>query len=179
MKAEIVIRTERAGDAPVIRDIVQRAYADVPYSDRREYLMIDRLRETDAFLPQLSLVAEVNGTPAGHILLTKAQIRGMQSSVATLALAPLSVVPEHQGSGVGSHLVLAAHDQATLLGFESIVLVGIPGFYPRFGYVPLSSYPIELPFEAPDDNCMILPLMPQALVGVAGLVEYVAGWVDH
>jgi len=141
--------------------------------------MIERLRGTDAFLPALSLVASVGDEPVGHVLLTKAHIRNQRRVVETLALAPLSVVPEHQLQDVGARLVEAAHDQAAELGFQSIILVGIPGYYHRFGYQPLSRYPIVLPFAAPGDNCMILPLQPDALRGVAGMVEYPQGWLEH
>lgn len=175
----IAIRPERAGDAAIITDIAQRAYADVPYSDHREHAMIDRLREADGFIPSLSLLATFDGQPAGHILLTRAGIRNGDAVTETLALAPLSIVLECQRRGVGTHLIGAAHRQAVALGFGSIVLVGIPDYYPRFGYLPLRLYPIRLPFSAPEDNCMILALRPHALDGVAGLVEYCPGWLDH
>jgi predicted N-acetyltransferase YhbS len=179
MEAEIMIRAERPDDAPTITNVVLRAYANVAYSDHREHLMIERLRGTDAYIPALSLLAEIDGEATGHILLTKACILGAHSCVATLALAPLSVVPEHQACGVGKRLVRAAQQRAADLGFGSILLVGIPSYYPQFGYEPLSRYPITLPFDAPDDNCMILPLTPDALDNVVGRVKYAEGWLDH
>ena len=179
MEAEIMIRTERPDDAQAICSVARRAYAAVPYSDHREHLMIERLRGTDAYSPALSLLAEVNGEAVGHILLTTAMIVGARSSVPTLALAPLSVVPEHQSCGVGKRLVRAAQQRAADLGFGSILLVGIPSYYPQFGFEPLSRYPITLPFDAPDKNCMILPLSAHALDGVAGRVQYAEGWLDH
>ena len=97
----------------------------------------------------------------------------------TLALAPLSVVPEHQSRGIGKQLVREAHRQAAALGYGSILLVGIPAYYRQFGYAPLRAYPIALPFAAPDENCMILPLTAGALDGVAGRVHYADGWLDH
>ena len=39
--------------------------------------------------------------------------------------------------------------------------------------------PIMLPFKAPDENCLILPLTPRALDGVAGMVQYADGWLNH
>lgn len=179
MDVAITIRTEHPGDEATISGIVQRAYADVAYSDKREHLMVDRLRKTDAFLPTLSLLAEVEGGAVGHLLLTHAHIRSQDAAVPTLALAPLSVVPDYQGRGVGRGLVEAAHAQALMLGFGSIVLVGIPNYYARFGYEPLSRYRITLPFSAPERDCMILPLCPDALSGVTGVVEYAAGWINH
>jgi predicted N-acetyltransferase YhbS len=179
MEIAISIRAERLDDAPTITNVALRAYANVAYSDHREHLMIKRLRETNAYDPALSLLAEIDGEAAGHILLTKACILGTHSSVVTLALAPLSVVPERQSCGVGKRLVRAAQQRAADLGFGSILLVGIPSYYPQFGYEPLSRYPITLPFDAPDDNCMILPLAPHSLDGVAGRVQYAEGWLDH
>ena len=179
MDSEITIRGERPDDSRRITDIVRRAYAHVSYSDHREHLMIERLRETDAYIPALSLLAEIGEEAVGHILLTQAQIQSERSAVATLALAPLSVVPEAQSRGVGKRLVVAAHQRAVELGFRTIVLIGIPTYYPQFGYERMSRYPITLPFDAPDENCMILPLKPQSLDNVAGVVQYAKGWLDH
>jgi len=179
MEAEITIRAERAEDGPLIADVVRRAYRDVAYSDHREHLMIERLRGSDAFIPALSLLAETHGEAVGHILLTRAHIGSGQSAMLALALAPLSVVPEAQSRGVGKRLVEAAHRQATALGFGAIVLVGIPSYYPQFGYQRLRRYPITLPFDAPDENCMILPLKAHSLDGVTGMVRYADGWLEH
>ncbi|MDO6415692.1 N-acetyltransferase [Sphingomonas sp. BIUV-7] len=129
MHADVTIRAERADDGATISGIVLRAYADIAYSDHREQLMIERLRGTDAYIPALSLLAEIAGEAVGHVLLTRASIVGAGPSVATLALAPLSVVAEYQSRGVGKRLVEAAHRQAIDLGFGSIVLVGIPSYY--------------------------------------------------
>jgi predicted N-acetyltransferase YhbS len=179
MKAAVTIRAEQPNDSAAIRSVVLRAYANVAYSDHCEHLMIDRLRATRAYSPALSLLAEKDGELIGHILLTRAHIVGERASVPTLALAPLSVVPEHQTKGVGKSLVEAAHRRASDLGFGSILVVGPPAYYLQFGYAPLSSYPITLPFDAPDQNCMILPLEPHALDGVSGVVQYAEGWLDH
>ena len=179
MQPYVTIRVERPDDSPTISDIALRAYANVAYSDHREHLMIERLRGTDAYSPALSLLAEIGGEVVGHILLTKAHILSARSSVATLALAPLSVVPEYQSCGIGKRLVEAGHQRAADLGFGSILVVGIPTYYPQFGYEPLSCYPITLPFDAPGRNCMILRLKPHALDNVSGMVQYADGWLDH
>ncbi|UAK24847.1 GNAT family N-acetyltransferase [Sphingomonas nostoxanthinifaciens] len=179
MDPAIAIRAERPEDGPTIGDIVRRAYAAVPHSDRREHLMIERLRESDAFIPALSLLAAVNGAGVGHVLLTRAHIQSERSSMPVLALAPLSVVPEWQSRGIGTRLVDAAHRQAAERGFGAIVLVGNADYYPRFGYRPLARYPIILPFDAPAPNCMIMPLTPGALAGVSGTVRYADAWLDH
>ena len=179
MAQDLSIHCEQAVDVSRIADVVRRAYASVPYSDHREYVMVERLRETTAYIPALSLLAEVAGEAVGHILLTRATIGSGHAATPTLSLAPLSVVPEFQGRGIGRQLVFAAHRQAAELGFASIVLVGIASYYPRFGYERLSRYPITLPFAAPESECMILSLAPHSLQGVSGQVHYADGWLDH
>ncbi len=179
MNLPITIREEGCNDRRTIAEVVKRTYAEIPYSDHREHIMIDRLRETDAYMPELSLIAEVEGEAIGHVLLTEASIRSYRSDRTTLALAPLSVVPKFQRCGAGKRLVSSACDRATAFGFESIVIVGTPKYYAQFGFEPLSRYPITLPFHAPDENCWILALQPGALDGAEGVVEYAKGWLDH
>ena len=113
----------------MIAAVVKRAYADMEYSDHREDLMVERLRATPAFVPALSVLAEVHSEPVGDVLLTRALIRTERATVVTLALAPLAVVPELRGTGVGSRPVRMAHQEAAALGFGSIVLVGIAGYF--------------------------------------------------
>jgi predicted N-acetyltransferase YhbS len=179
MGTQALIRSERDDDRGTIADVVRRTYAAVPWSDHREHVMIDRLRQSEAFLPALSLLAEVEGEAVGHLLLTRAWIGTGASATATLALAPLSVVPERQSRGFGRGLVHEAHRRALALGFGSVLCVGNPSYYAKFGYQPLADYPITLPFEAPIKDQMILPLAPGALHGVEGAVRYAAGWLDH
>jgi predicted N-acetyltransferase YhbS len=175
----ICIRDERRGDEFAISSVVQRAYADVAYSDHREHQMVDRLRLGNPSHTAVSLLAEAQSHAVGHVLLTHAVIRDGPKSVPTLALAPLSVVPELQDRGVGSALVRAACAKATALGHSSVLVVGIPRFYDRFGFKPLSCYPITIPFAAPAAICWMMELKPGALDDVRGQVQYAPGWLDH
>jgi len=172
------IRPENARDADAIGDLIKRTYADVPYSDHREHLMVERLRHSAAFLPELSLVAEVGGKMVGHVLLSKICISGSGRALDSLALAPLSVMPAFQNQGVGSSLLTYAHERATDLGFGSIVVVGNPDYYPKFGYKPLRSYGLEVDFDVREDHCFAIELVEGHLAGLGGLVEYPAQWME-
>ena len=175
----IAVQPERARDVAAIAAVVRRAYAGVAYSDHREHEMVARLRASAAFVPKLSLLAEVAGAPVGHVLLTRVAIRDGAHATPALALAPLSVVPEYQGQGVGRALVEAAHRRARALGFGSVVVLGPPGYYRRFGYVPLGAYPITVPLAVPAEQQVIRPLSDGALEGVRGTVAYPREWMDR
>jgi len=141
--------------------------------------MVERLRGSAAFVPGLSLVAEVGDQMVGHILLTKIRITGSGRDLASLALAPLSVVPEFRDRGVGKALVIAAHRQALELGFGSVVVVGISGYYPQFGYRPLPSYGLKVGFEARETNCFAIELVARSLGGGEGLAVYPPEWMGQ
>jgi putative acetyltransferase len=49
-------------------------------------------------------------------------------------LGPISVVPEHQGRGVGSRLMREALRNLRERGAAGCVLVGEPRYYSRFGF---------------------------------------------
>jgi predicted N-acetyltransferase YhbS len=139
--------------------------------------MVERLRGSAAYVPQLSLLAEVDGQLAGRILLTRIKIVHAGGYSESLALAPLSVSPALQRRGIGNRLVEEAHARARGLGHTSIILVGISGYYERFGYRPLDDYPITLPFDVHRDHRMAFALVPGGLQGVRGVVAYAPEWM--
>lgn len=177
-KMEISLRQETAADHAAVAQVLEAAFQDLEYSDHQESRLVARLRQSPAFIPELSILAEVNGQVVGHILLTRITIYSPDSSFPALALAPVSVPPHWQGRGIGSRLIREAHRIARLLGHDRIVLFGHAGYYPRFGYEPAAKYGIRLPFEAPPENCMVIALRPGGLDGVGGLVEYAAPFYE-
>lgn len=134
--------------------------------------LVERLRQSDAFIPELSLVAIINEQIVGHIILTKIFIENKNSKFPSLALAPVSVLPEYQGQRIGSQLIKTAHEKAKTLGYQSIILLGHKTYYPRFGYRQTGDFGINLPFEAPKENCMAIELVENALQNVSGTVVY-------
>lgn len=141
-------------------------------SDHQEQFLVERLRRSDAFLPELSLVAEMDDKIVGYILLSKIRIQNHKDCFDSLALAPVAVLPEYQGRGVGGTLIRAAHDKACHLGHGSVVLLGHETYYPKFGYRPAHLFGISLPFDVPKENCMAIELTEGALDQVSGTVVY-------
>jgi predicted N-acetyltransferase YhbS len=136
---------------------------------------VNRLRKSPAFIPELSLVAENNGNILGHILFTKIKIGGCPS----LTLAPVAVLPAYQKQGIGGKLIEEGHRIARELGYGSIILVGHPDYYPRFGYTPASKWNIQAPFEVPDEAFMVLELREDGLKGISGMIEFAPEFFEN
>lgn len=169
---EIHIRQEASKDYSSVFNLITEAFKTEVLSDHREQFLVDRLRASEAFIPELSLVAELNNKIVGHIILTKIKIKNDQKTFESLALAPVSVLPKYQGNGIGGLLIKTAHKIAKMLNYSSIVLLGHEHYYPRFGYQQASSFRINLPFDVPKENCMAIELIENGLDGVSGTVEY-------
>ena len=101
----IALRQEDAKDFEDVFSVIDLAFRDEEYSDNKEQFLVEKLRNSDAFIPELSIVAVDNGEIVGHILLTKIQIKNNYESVESLALAPVSVKPSHQKMGIGGQLI--------------------------------------------------------------------------
>ena len=168
----LLIREEIDQDYNSVNKVIEQAFREVEESDQMEHFLVNRLRHSDAFIPKLSLVAEIKGGIVGHILLTKIDIESDTNSTPSLLLAPIAVTPKYQNQGIGSQLITEAHKKAIKLGYTSIVLLGHASYYPRFGYKRAIDYGIEFPFEVPYENAMAIELIPYALQQTNGVIKF-------
>lgn len=169
---DIKIRQEIEKDYDLTEAVVERAFKDAEYSDHAEHFLVDKLRKGDAFIPELSLVAESDGEIVGHLMLTKLVIENEENRYESLGLAPVSVLPEYQNKGIGSKLIRESLEIAKEKGFKSIMVLGHHKYYPRFGFKPASTWGIKAPFDVPDESFMALELDVGSLEGVWGTVIY-------
>jgi putative acetyltransferase len=145
----VLIRREASQDAAAIHAVTAAAFSrpegpegpegpsrDVPL----EAPLIDWLRASPAWIPQLSMVAtDPSGDVVGHVACTRATV----GPAPVLALGPLSVRPDWQRQGVGKALVHAVLGAADALGEPLVGLLGSTGYYPRFGFRLAGEYGIR------------------------------------
>lgn len=170
----VTIRQEQAGDYELTENVVKHAFANAEHSDKQEHKLVSRIRKSNAFIPKLSLVATDKKTNQllGHILLSRINIMDQDQITESLALAPVSVLPEYQNKGIGKLLIREALTEAKELGFHSVVVLGHPEYYPKFGFKQAALWGIKAPFDVPDEAFMAIELRENALNGVSGVVEY-------
>jgi len=161
------IRPERSEDRAAVFTVNQLAFGQ-----ENEARLVDALRQSSAFIPELSLVALEGSQVVGHILFTRITVRGERQVHDALALAPMAVLPSFQKRGIGTALVGRGLEEARSLGHGVVIVVGHPDYYPRFGFVPAQPLGTLPPFEVPSEAFMVLELQPRTLLGIRGVVEY-------
>lgn len=70
----LTIRQEKPEDYRQVEQVVEQAFAHAEHTDHDEHNLVARLRGSEAFIPELSLVAEQDGRIVGHILFTKLRV---------------------------------------------------------------------------------------------------------
>jgi putative acetyltransferase len=156
----IVVRPATPEDAVAVA-----AVHDAAFGGSAESRIVAMIAASPEHLPDLSLVAvEADadaGAVLGHVLVSRAWLApgDARPDVPILVLGPIGVVPERQGEGIGSALMAAALGGIRARGGERVVvLLGHPGYYPRFGFAPGRAQGIEPPAPWPDRTWMALRL---------------------
>ncbi|MEO8356655.1 MAG: N-acetyltransferase [Chloroflexota bacterium] len=164
----IIIRQETPADIAAIHAVNKQAFD----GRKAEACLVDAIRKTENFIPKLSLVAEDNGQILGHILFSRIYIETVSGTVPAIALAPMAVLPKYQKRGIGSALVKCGLDECRNLGHATVIVLGHPTYYPRFGFSAVLAKSLECPFGNCGDAWMALELLPNALQDVHGKVVY-------
>lgn len=151
---EIKIRPERPEDYQQVRELVRDTFALAEHSDGDEHNLIERIRLSPDYIPDLSLVAVSDDIVLGHIMFSRISVGQSEA----IALAPLSVRTDWQRKGIGKLLVTAGHRQARKMGYSCSVVLGNPDYYSKFGYERASNYGIIAPFDVPSEYYMVSKL---------------------
>lgn len=138
-----MVRTARPEDVGVIEEVVTSAFGRP-----NEARLVELIRASDNFEPDLSVVGEEGGVVVGHVLLSYVDLVGATRRQ-VLELAPVSVRPQCQGRGIGSTLIREVLARADARAEPLILVLGDPGYYSRFGFEGASGCGIEPPEGVP------------------------------
>jgi putative acetyltransferase len=175
----VIVRGQQAGDYEAIRHIYAEAFRRPrfrqPLSPRSippEVGLFEALWEAGDAIPELSFTALTDGRMVGHLTASQGDRRHRPSRC---GWAPIGVLPDHQGTGIGSALMdalLAATDAA---GMPLIVLLGAPQYYSRFGFRPAEELGVIPPEPEWGDAFQARPLTAYT-ESVAGRFQYASAF---
>ena len=147
----VIIRQEAVGDCANVYRLTKDAFEQAEHSDGDEQELVETLRNRAEHIPELSLVAVLDGEVVGHIMFSQISV----GEHTALCLGPISVLPKLQRQGIGGALIERGHQVAHGLGFNLCLLVGHAEYYPCFGYERADLHGITFPYEAPAECKMV------------------------
>jgi predicted N-acetyltransferase YhbS len=159
-RPELLLRKETPADRDAILALTAAAFAVSPATglpakgEPVEVKVLRALFDAKEYLPGFSVVAVLDGEIVGHVISTRARVGDHE----LLGLGPIGVTPRLQRQGIGSALVNETIARANAAGESGIALLGSPGYYSRFGFVPAASFGVQAPEADWGDHFQLLPL---------------------
>ncbi|UIP27417.1 GNAT family N-acetyltransferase [Photobacterium sp. TLY01] len=162
----MLIRTEVPADILTIDALLRHSFDTEAEAD-----LVMTLRENGHMT--LSLVAcNEAGEVVGHIFFSPVTVGGQD--LGWQGLAPLVVKAEYRGQGIGQTLMREGAEILAELGYPVVVVLGDHSYYRKAGYVTAAEHGLRCSWAVPEEAFMVQELLPPALSGHQGLVEYSA-----
>jgi len=164
----VYIRPFGSADAEAVRQVHLKAFA----GREDEARLVEALHAADA--APVSLVAVVEGSfrgVVGHVLFSPVEIDNGGSSIRMVGLAPVGVLPEYQGQGIGSRLIRMGLEACRERGYDAVVLLGEPNYYFRFGFERANAHGLGNEYGV-DHYFMVAELRSGVLAGSGGTIQY-------
>ena len=155
---DLILRPERPSEYREMEEIVCDAFWDKYCPGCSEHLVVHRMRNSAAVVPELCFAAEADGKPAGGIWYAKASIRDGKNEYPVLTMGPVCVKPELQSRGIGAALIRKTLSLAAGRS-PAVIIYGDPAYYGRFGFRPASDFGIT---DAEGEPCPAILIHPLA-----------------
>lgn len=141
----MIIRNEHPDDYRAVEELIKLAFWNVNFPGCDEHYLAHILRGQEDFVPELDLVAELDGKVIANIMYTRSRLRGQDGTVKTvLTFGPFGVLPEYQRRGYGKALLEYSLDKAAELGYDAVVIFGNPENYIPRGFKSCKKYNVAL-----------------------------------
>jgi putative acetyltransferase len=134
--------------------------------------LVSNLLADPSAKPLLSIVAIIDDEIVGHILFTRCSLVP-DKAISLYILAPVSVLPKHQGNGIGGVLIRKGLEILANQEVDLVFVLGHPSYYPRFGFKPAISLGFETPFPIAKEHLdawMVKKLNPRVGEDIKGKV---------
>lgn len=169
----VTVRDEGERDADAVAGVIGSAFGQESVAS-----LWAEVREEG--LVHASLVAEVGGEIVGHVGISAAWLDARERLVDIWMLSPLSVLPDHQGRGIGTTLLGAAVERArTTSGVPMLTLEGSPAFYGARGFERAADHRLYPPSARTPDRAFQVVLLDGHEHWMTGQCLYRDVWWRH
>ncbi len=145
---DLSIRKTSSTDLDDILQVERLAFGSNVEAD----LVSDLLNDNTA-KPTLSLLAYNGNIPVGHILFSRVYFDNSENQPLMHILAPLAVIPEYQGKGIGGELIKKGLEILTSMRTKFVFVLGHESYYPKYGFIPNArKFGFEAPYEIPEEH---------------------------
>ena len=174
----MIVREQEADDYEAIRHVYAEAFRRPRFRSPQnpgavppEVGLFEALWEAGDAIPEFSFTALTDGRVVGHVTASHATV----DADPVVAVGPIGVLPDHQGTGIGSALMEALLAAADAAGVPLIVLLGAPQYYSRFGFRPAKELGVISPEPEWGDAFQARPLTAYT-EPVAGRFQYASAF---
>ncbi len=162
----LTIRNETPADRQTVEDITRRAFYNLYAPGCVEHYLVHIMRNHPDFIPELDLVAELDGQVVGSVMYTRSALTNAAGAVKDiLTFGPVSIAPEHQRKGYGKQLLEHSFRRAAELGWDVVVILGSPANYVSCGFQSCKKFSVCLEGGKFPSAMMVKELKEGALDG--------------
>jgi putative acetyltransferase len=166
---DLIIRNERESEYRSVEELTREAFCNLYVPGCNEHYCIHKMRTSDDFIPELDLIAEMDGKIVGNIVYTHAKIISSDGKIYSVtSFGPVSVLPVYQNQGIGNTLIRYSLEKARSLGYTAVFIYGDPRYYSRFGFRCAERYDVRNSEGKFAVALMALELTPEALRDISG-----------
>lgn len=177
---DITIRQEKKEDYRAVEELVRDAFWNVYRPGCFEHYVIHVLRDDPAFVKELDLVMELDGTLIGQNMFMETVIRADDGrDIPVLTMGPIGILPEKKRRGFGRMLLDDSLRRAAGLGYGAVLFEGNIAFYGTCGFDYARSFGIhyhDLPEGADDSFFLCRELIDGYLNGITGVYQTPPGY---
>lgn len=176
-KNDYTIRLEKKEEYRNVENLVRESFWNVYRPGCMEHYVLHCFRTDPAFVPELDLVMELDGTLIGHIMYARSEIACSDGrALPIMTFGPISLAPEYKRQGYGKCLLDYSMEKAKEMGAGALAITGNILFYGKSGFVPAKSKGIRYADDPDASYLLIKELTPGFLSGISGTYKDPEGY---
>ena len=140
----LIIRNEKKEDYRTVENLIRESFWNVYRPGCLEHYVIHKLRDDEAFIPELSFVMELDGEIIGQNMFMSANIKADDGrDIPVMTMGPICIAPVLKRKGYGKILLDYSLEKAKEYGCKALCFEGNIDFYGKSGFTFASDYGIR------------------------------------